>query len=82
MELSTYTLSSTERDGFCPENSLVKQESQMAYGTAESFPGVYVFCIDIMNNLTIFAGKPRKQTHLIIVSEKHLLHKVLQEKGS
>ena len=41
----------------------------MAYGTAESFPGVYVFCIDIMNNLTIFAGKPRKQTHLIIVRE-------------
>ena len=55
----------------------IKQESQMAYDTAESFPGVYVFCIDIMNNLTIFAGKPRKQTHLIIVREKHLLHKVL-----
>ena len=48
----------------------------MAYGTAESFPGVYVFCIDIMNNLTILAGKPRKQIHLIIVREKHLLHKV------
>ena len=54
----------------------------MAYGTADSFPGVYVFCIDIMNNLTIFSGKPRKQTHLIIVREKYLLHKVLQEKGS
>ena len=54
----------------------------MAYGTAESFPGVDVFCIDIMNNLTIFTGKPRKQPHLIIVREKHLLHKVLQEKGS
>ena len=53
----------------------------MAYGTAESFPDVYVFCIDIMNNLTIFPGKPSKQTHLIIVREKHLLHKVLQEKG-
>ena len=48
----------------------------MAYGTDESFTGVYVFCIDI-NNLTIFAGKPRKQTHLIIVRQKHLLHKVL-----
>ena len=54
----------------------------MAYGTAERFPCVYVFGIDIMNNLTIFAGKPRKQTHLIIAREKHLLHKVLQEKGS
>ena len=54
----------------------------MAYGTAESFPGVYVFHIDIMNNLTIFPGKPMKQRHLIIVREKHLLHKVLQEKGS
>ena len=54
----------------------------MAYATTESFPGVYVFYIDIMNNLTIFAGKPRKQTHLIIVREKHLLHKILQEKGS
>ena len=54
----------------------------MAYGTAESFPGVYVFCIDIMNNLIIFAGKPRKQRHLIIVREKYLLHKVLQEKGN
>ena len=48
----------------------------MAYGTAESFPGIYDFCTDIMNNLTIFAGKPRKQRHLIIVREKHLLHKV------
>ena len=54
----------------------------MAYGIAESLPGVYVFCIDNMNNLTIFAGKPRKQTHLIIVREKHLFNKVLQEKGS
>ena len=54
----------------------------MAYSTAESFPGVYVFSIEIMNNLIIFAGKPRKQTHLIIVREKHLLYKVLQEKGS
>ena len=43
-----------------------KQESQMAYGTVESFPGVYVFGIDIMNNLTIFAGKPRKQRYLNI----------------
>ena len=54
----------------------------MAYSTAESFPGVYVFCIDIMNDLIIFAGKPRKQINLIIVREKHLLHKVLQEKES
>ena len=52
----------------------------MAYGTAESFPGVSVFCIDIMNNLTIFAGKPRKQTHLIIVREKQFITQSITRK--
>ena len=48
-------------------NPHIKQESQMAYGTAKSFPGVYVFFA-----LNIFVGKPRKQTHLIIVREKNI----------
>ena len=64
----------------------VKQEehkkAKWLMAQLKAFLVFMIFCIDIMNNLTIFAGKPRKQTHLIIVREKHLLHKVLQEKGS
>ena len=53
----------------------------MAYGTAETLTGVYVFRIGIMNNFTIFARKPKETNTFNYSKRKIFIAQSITRKG-